>query len=72
MHSATHSAFAFAPASVLASPAEIERMQGVIAESNELSTTSGLRKQKKLLEQWLDDERHPQIEIITYPVCFTL
>lgn len=44
-------------------------MKQEITGSNELNATSGFRKQKQLLEEWIDDERYPQIEIITYPVC---
>lgn len=68
MFASTHSAFAFVPANALAPPEEIARMKKEIADSPELSVNTSQRKQQKLLMEWFDDNTHPQIEIITYPV----
>jgi len=38
--------------------------------SPDLSVNPAQRKQQKLLEQWFDDPRQPQVEIITYPGFF--
>ncbi|KAF8313118.1 GMC oxidoreductase [Clavulina sp. PMI_390] len=68
MYSCTHSAFGFLPAGVIASPSEIARMKREIHNDSNLEVNESLKKQKALLEAWLDDQKHPQIELISYPV----
>lgn len=68
MYGSTHSAFAFVPAKDIAPPTEIARMKQVLHNDAALTANGSQRKQKKLLEEWIDDAHHPQIEIITYPV----
>ncbi|KAF8313115.1 alcohol oxidase [Clavulina sp. PMI_390] len=70
MYSSTHSAFAFLPATTVVPPAELARMKKEIHDTPELEANVSLKKQKALHEAWIDDEKHPQIEIITYPGFF--
>ncbi|KAF8313116.1 alcohol oxidase [Clavulina sp. PMI_390] len=68
MYSCTQSAHAYLPAAAVVPPSELKRLRGEIHNNTHgLDASVSLKKQKALLENWLVDERHPQIEIFSYP-----
>jgi hypothetical protein len=62
MFGSTHSAFAFLPVKAVVPPEEITRMKQELKNSTLFDRTNAERKHKKLLEEWFDDEKQPQIE----------
>ncbi|KAF8313117.1 alcohol oxidase [Clavulina sp. PMI_390] len=71
MYSCTQSAHAYIPATAVVPPPELKRLKREIRDNTpELDLTVSLKKQKALLEDWLDDDRHPQIELISWPGFF--
>ena len=60
----THSSFAFLPISTFTPPAEVARLKAELKNSTAFDSTSGLKKQHKLYEEWFDDERHAQLEYV--------
>ncbi|KAF9521002.1 GMC oxidoreductase [Hydnum rufescens UP504] len=69
-YTSTHSAFAFLPINKFTPPAEVARLKAELRDSTGFDSTPGLKKQRQLLEEWFDNERHAQLEIITYPGFF--
>ncbi|KAF8313119.1 alcohol oxidase [Clavulina sp. PMI_390] len=70
IYSCNHGALAFLPASKAVPPSEIDRMKKEIHDTSGLDMNGSQIRQKALLEAWLDDERHPQIEMISSPGFF--
>ncbi|KAF8326563.1 alcohol oxidase [Cantharellus anzutake] len=66
----THSAFAFLPVRAFAPAEDVERMKTSIRDAKESAKQSGQKRRLELLEKWFDDEKHPQLEVITYPGFF--
>jgi len=66
----THWGFAFLPIETFAPPGEVACLKAELRDSTGFNSTPGLKKQHGLLEQWFNDERHAQLELITYPGFF--
>ncbi|KAF9510528.1 GMC oxidoreductase [Hydnum rufescens UP504] len=67
LYGSTHFSFAFLPINTFTPPDEVARLKAELRNSNGFDSTPGLKKQHKLLEQWFSDERHAQLELITFP-----
>jgi len=70
LFASTHSAFAFLPVRAFTPAEDVVNMKTAIREAKESAKLDSQRKKYELLERWFDDEKQPQIEIITYPGFF--
>ncbi|KAF9510521.1 GMC oxidoreductase [Hydnum rufescens UP504] len=70
LYGSTHFALAFLPTNTFTPPEDVTRLKAELKNSTGFDSTPGLKKQHRFLEQWFDDKRHAQLEVISYPGFF--
>jgi hypothetical protein len=66
LYGSTHLSIAFLPINTFTSPDEVACLKAELRDSTRFDSTPGLKKQRKLLEQWFNDERHAQLECVDF------